>query len=46
MTTQGGDPAPAWSLKDFQPQSCGFNGTYGMDVFKGKVTVVVLLASW
>jgi hypothetical protein len=41
-----GEPAPDWTLYDFQPQSCGFTGHYGLDVFKGEVTVAVLLASW
>ncbi|HIN85761.1 MAG TPA: hypothetical protein EYN06_04700 [Myxococcales bacterium] len=41
-----GEPWPNWSLYDFQPQSCGYTGTYGLDVYTGHVTVVVLLAAW
>tara|TARA_B100000579_G_scaffold424813_1_gene429722 strand:+ start:639 stop:1211 length:573 start_codon:yes stop_codon:yes gene_type:complete len=39
-------PAPEWNLFDFQPQSCGFQATYGLKEFVGNVTVVVLLAAW
>jgi len=39
-------PAPEWSLFDFQPQSCGYQATYGLKEFVGNVTVVVLLAAW
>jgi hypothetical protein len=41
-----GEAAPVFALTDFQPQSCGFGATYGLEAFKGKVTVVVLLAAW
>ncbi|TNE48563.1 MAG: redoxin domain-containing protein [Deltaproteobacteria bacterium] len=41
-----GAPMPDWKLKDFQPQSCGFGQTYGLRAFRGKVTVLVLLAAW
>lgn len=41
-----GAEAPIWALTDFQPQSCGSGATYGLDVFRGKVTVVALLAAW
>ena len=41
-----GEPAPPWTLPDFQPQSCGLGSTYGMDSFQGRVTVVALLAAW
>jgi hypothetical protein len=35
-----------WALTDFQPQSCGYEQTYGMAPFKGRVTVLALLAAW
>ena len=38
-----GEPAPKWALTDFQPQSCGFEATYGLDVFRGKVTLIAVL---
>lgn len=41
-----GASMPTWQLKDFQPQSCGYNKTYGLNTFKGKVTLVVLLSAW
>jgi hypothetical protein len=41
-----GEPWPIWELYDFQPQSCGYTATYGLDVYKGHVTVMVLLAAW
>lgn len=44
--TAVGAAAPGWQLQDFQPQSPGFETTYGLDAFKGRVTVVALLASW
>lgn len=46
IATCVGDMPPVWTLSDFQPQSCGHRATYGLDVFKGKVTVMVLLAAW
>lgn len=41
-----GELHPAFALKDVQPQSCGYQATYGLDAFKGTVTLAVLLASW
>jgi hypothetical protein len=41
-----GAPMPRYALKDMQPLSCGFGATYGLPVFDGKVTAVVLLAGW
>ena len=41
----GTTPAP-FVAYDFQPQSCGFGATYGLDVFKGEVTFLALFASW
>jgi hypothetical protein len=41
-----GEPSPTFALKDFQPLSCGFDAVYGLDNFKGHVTVAVLLAAW
>lgn len=41
-----GLPAPEFAAYDFQPQSCGYGATYGLEPFKGRVTLAVLLASW
>lgn len=41
-----GEAAPAWTLADFQPQSCGYEATYGIEAFKGRTTVVAMLAAW
>jgi hypothetical protein len=41
-----GYEAPSFAAYDFQPQSCGFGATYGLDAFKGRVTFVALFASW
>ena len=41
-----GQPPVSWTLPDIQPESCGKGATYGMEVFKGTVTVAVLLAGW
>lgn len=41
-----GADMPTWKLEDFQPKSPGFKKTYGLDGFKGKVTVVALLSGW
>lgn len=41
-----GSPMPSWKLHDFQPQSCGYQQSYGLWSFRGKVTLVVLLAAW
>lgn len=44
--TCAGAPMPTWALTDFEPKSPGYGKTYGLETFKGKVTVVALLASW
>lgn len=44
--TCAGAPMPTWQLADVQPLSPGYGKTYGLEAFKGKVTVVALLASW
>lgn len=41
-----GEPAPVFQLTDFQPQSCGYEATYGLDLYQDRVTVAVLLAAW
>ena len=41
-----GELAPAFQLSDFQAQSCGATGVYGLSPFVGKVTVAALLAGW
>lgn len=41
-----GAPRPTYWLDDFQPQSCGYGATYGLDAFEGMVTVVGLWAGW
>jgi hypothetical protein len=41
-----GSEMPTWKLEDFQPKSSGFKKTYGLEAFKGKVTVVALLSGW
>lgn len=41
-----GASMPTWQLQDFEPKSPGYGKTYGLEAFKGKVTVVALLASW
>jgi len=41
-----GKAGPEWALFDFQPQSCGYQATYGLKQFVSNVTVVVLLAAW
>ena len=41
-----GEPWPQWELFDFQPNSDRFEETYSLDYFKGKTTLVVLLAGW
>lgn len=40
-----GETAPSWTLTDFQEQSCGFGQTYGLDAFRGKPLMVVLLSA-
>ena len=37
-----GTAAPTRGFYDFQPQSCGYGEIYGLDRFRGTVTVVVL----
>jgi len=42
-----GAPTPAWRMADFQPLSCGFEQTYGLDSFarpgeEGRATLVAL----
>lgn len=41
-----GAMAPSFALEDIQPRSEGFQQTYGLERFTGKVTVVSLLAAW
>ena len=41
-----GAMAPSWSLLDRQPDSCGYDATYGLDLFRGQVTVVAMWAGW
>ena len=41
-----GSPWPEWKLLDFQPKSPKHNQTYGLDQFRGRVTMVALLATW
>jgi len=39
-----GEAPPKWALRDFQPQSCGSGATYGLEVFRGEVTLLAILA--
>lgn len=41
-----GAPWPSWELVDFQPKSTKHNQTYGLNEFRGRVTMVALLATW
>ena len=41
-----GSQWPSWELIDFQPKSLKHNQTYGLDQFRGRVTLVALLATW
>jgi thiol-disulfide isomerase/thioredoxin len=41
-----GKLSPSWKQQDFQPQSCGYRKDYGIDSFRGHVTLVVLLSAW
>lgn len=41
-----GSPWPSWELLDFQPKSLKHNQIYGLDQFRGRVTLVALLATW
>ncbi|TNF33376.1 MAG: hypothetical protein EP329_08365 [Deltaproteobacteria bacterium] len=38
--------AASFQLTDFQPKSCGYGQTYGLERFVGKPTLVSLLAGW
>jgi hypothetical protein len=40
-----GGPPPQWALRDFQPQSCGYQATYGLEVLRGEVTLLAALES-
>ena len=40
------DALPLWRLEDYQPQSCGYEATYGADTFEGNVVVLALLQGW
>jgi len=44
--TEVGAPLPVYQLQDFQPRSCGFGATYGLQVAEQDVVVVALLAGW
>ena len=44
--TAAGSPFPVYQLEDFQPDSCGHEAVYGLDVFNGTVTMAALLAGW
>jgi hypothetical protein len=39
-----GEFPPAWALRDFQPQSCGYEAVYGLEAFRGRVTVLAILS--
>ena len=41
-----GSAAPVYQLLDHQPLSCGHTAVYGLDNFKGHVTVAALFAGW
>ena len=41
-----GAETPTWQLADFQPKSAKNGTTYGLEAFRGKVTVVALLSGW
>lgn len=41
-----GEDFPAYAAGDFQPQSCSYRRAYGLEAFKGRPTVAVLLAAW
>lgn len=38
--------AASFQLTDFQPQSCSYGETYGLERFVAKPTLVSLLAGW
>ena len=44
VTCEGARP-PSFVLEDLNPTSCGYRRHYGLNVFEGKVTFVVLLRS-
>ena len=44
--TCAGTPSPEWALVDFQTKSSKYTETYGLEAFKGKVTLLALLAGW
>jgi hypothetical protein len=44
--TEIGADMPAYQLEDVHPLSCGYEGVYGLDQFKGKVTIAALWAGW
>jgi len=46
QTCVGADAPESFALFDFQPQSCGFQATYGLSLYKNHVTMVALLAAW
>jgi hypothetical protein len=41
-----GAPSPSYWLDDIQPLSCAHGATYGLEAFRGAVTVVGLWAGW
>ena len=41
-----GAPWPSWELVNFQPKSPKYNQKYGLNEFRGRVTIVALLATW
>ena len=41
--TMPGSIKPNWTLRDVQPQSCGYDQHYGLDAFDGQPLLVVLL---
>ena len=41
-----GAETPSWQLADFQPKSAKNGTTYGLEAFRGKVTVVALFSGW
>jgi len=43
--TQPGSSWAYFELTDFQPQSCNFGQTYGLESFKGRVTLLALMRS-
>ncbi|MBT4520229.1 MAG: redoxin domain-containing protein [Halieaceae bacterium] len=43
---EAGDVLPIWSLQNYQPNSPRFEQTYGLEAYKGTVTLVALFAGW